>query len=72
MIESVRKNFLAYLSVFVSVLFGLSGIYYYYRDKKPEITIEILNDSNVLDVHEPLKDLSVFFHGQNIEKNNLN
>ncbi len=72
LLDQIKKNLWSILGVFLTILFGLSGIYYYYRDKKPEITLEILNDSNVLDVHESLKDLTVLFQGQNIQKNNLN
>ncbi|MFH1238962.1 MAG: hypothetical protein V1653_02495 [bacterium] len=44
------------------------GVYY---ERKPNISLVVLNSINVLDVHEPVKDLSIEFQGKDIQKEEL-
>ncbi len=60
-------------------LFGLIGIvgviftvYSTLHEKKPNLSFEITNKTNVLDVHKPIKDLTILFQEKNIQEKNLN
>lgn len=46
--------------------------YYFPHERKPSISFEITNEANVLDVHKPLKDLTIRFRGKDIQKEDLN
>ncbi|QNK46468.1 hypothetical protein H7F28_13850 [Brevibacterium sp. PAMC23299] len=49
------------------------GIYYaIYYEKKTEVSFQIVNESDILDVRKPLKDLDIFFENKDIQKANLN
>lgn len=42
------------------------------KQPEPELTFEIVSDTDVLDVHRPLQDLSVSFRGEDVQERNLN
>ena len=76
MAEKVRnkiEQFLpwGFLGVFLTVLVGAGSLYLTLRDRAPSIAIEV-SDYNVLDLHRPLKDLSILFRGQDIQDKKLN
>jgi hypothetical protein len=50
----------------------LLALYFGLHEKKPNISYEIISETNVLDVRKPLKDLSIFFKEEDIQKENLN
>jgi len=54
------------LTILVTMYFG--AVF----ERKPNISLVVLNSTNVLDVHEPVKDLSILFRGEDIQKKNLN
>lgn len=66
------SNVLATISILLAICFGIFAIYTFYFKKKPDISFEILSESNVLDIHKPLDDLIVLFKGEDIQKSNLN
>lgn len=68
----IQKTNWSVIGVFIALGVGSLTIYSFFHEKKPDITIEILNESNVLDVHKPLEDLSIYFQGEDIKENNLN
>lgn len=62
----------SFLGVVVTVLLGIPALYVALHEKNPDIVFEIVADANVLDVHKPLKDLTVMFRGEDIQKNRQN
>jgi len=60
------------MGVLLAIIFGGVTIYSVVHEKKPNISYEITNEANVLDVRKPLKDLSISFQGEDIQKENLN
>jgi hypothetical protein len=62
----------SFLGVFFTLLFGIFALYLALHEKKPDIVFEIIADANVLDVHKPLKDLTVTFDGEDIQKTRQN
>lgn len=66
-----KTTFWGLISLLGMVLIFLFG-YYFPRAIKPNISFEITNEANVLDVHKPLKDLAIAFQGEDIQKKNLN
>lgn len=61
----------SFLGVLFTILVGGPPIYLSLREKATKLTYEV-SDYNVLDVHRPLKDLSVLFRGQDIQEKRLN
>ena len=59
------------VSVILALFFGLFTVYVYYAEH-PNITFDIVNDANVLDVHKPLSELNIYFQGEDIQQSNLN
>lgn len=60
------------VGVLVALAFGFFGVYSWLHERKPNISYEIINETNVLDVRKPLEDLSIFFQEENIQERNLN
>ena len=63
------KMVIAVISVMIALFFGL---YQILSEDKPNISLIVLDSTNVLDVHEPVKDLSISFRGEDIQKEELN
>ena len=59
------------VSVILALFFGLFTVYVYYAEH-PNITFDIVNNANVLDVHKPLSELNIYFQGEDIQQSNLN
>jgi hypothetical protein len=57
---------LAVLGILIAIFFGIYGVYSTYQENKSEISFKIINEANVLDVHEPLSDLTISFQGEDI------
>lgn len=61
---------------FHSVILGLISIlltvYMSLYRPHAEIAFEVINAANVLDIHKPLKDLTISFRGENIQEKQLN
>ena len=58
-----------------SLVVGLLGALLAYlalKEPVPAVTFETISDTNVLDLHRPMRDLEVVFRGQNIQEQNLN
>jgi len=60
------------IGVLLSLLFGAAGLYTFFHERKPNVSYEITNESNVLDLRQPIKNLSILFQNQDIEQKNLN
>jgi hypothetical protein len=60
------------IGVVISILFGLVGVYSLLHERKAEVFVEILNESNILDIRQPIKDLQITFQGEDIQQKNLN
>jgi hypothetical protein len=41
-------------------------------DKRPQITFAVTNEANVFDVHEPVRNLAVYFQGEDLQRSNRN
>ena len=63
---------LTVLGILIALFFGIYGIYSTYQENKSEISFEIINEANILDVHEPLSELTISFQGEDIQEKNLN
>ena len=61
-----------FVSLVLSILFFIVGIFFFLYEPKPNVTFEILNEANVLDIHKPLQGLSIFFQGNDIQRKKLN
>ena len=75
-ISNLYKNnklgFIGIISIIITIIFGGLTLYYRFYTPQPEISYTILSDSNVVDLHKPLKDLKILFQGEDIQKNNMN
>src|SRR5260370_7896320 len=57
---------------FLSLVIGLVALYYTVRRTRTNLVVDVTSESNVMDVRTPLKDLSILFQGQDIQKQNSN
>jgi len=57
---------------FLSLLIGFVALYYTVRRTRTNLVVDVTSESNVMDVRTPVKDLSILFQGQDIEKENAN
>jgi hypothetical protein len=62
----------SFVSIVIAILIFVVSIFFFLYEPKPSVTFEILNEANVLDIHKPLQDLSIFFRGNDIQRKNLN
>ena len=63
---------LTVLGILIAISFGFYGVYSTINLDKTDVSFEILNDANVLDIHKPLEDLIISFKGDDIQEENLN
>jgi len=68
-VKKLPLNTFAWL---IAVAIGAFGLYATLHEPKPMVSLEIIGESNVLDVYRPLEDLDVSFRGQDIQKSNQN
>ena len=61
----------SFMGVIIALLFGIFAVYTFYAED-PNVTFDIVNDANVLDVHKPLSELNIYFQGEDIQQKNLN
>lgn len=62
----------SFIGVLLAIAFGTVGLYSILHENKPDISFEIVTESNVLDIRQPLKDLSILFRGEDIQEKDLN
>ncbi len=57
----------------MSIIIAIPSIYFTVREKPTHIAYEIISESNVLDLHQPVSDLEIKYRGENIyeQKKNL-
>jgi len=55
----------------MSVLLGAFGLWGIFYEPKASISIVNISETNVLDIYEPLEDLSIYFKGEDIQEKNL-
>jgi hypothetical protein len=67
-----NKTHWGIVGVVLTIAFGISGLYSYFHTPKPNILYEIISESNVIDLHKPLDELTIYFKNENIKENNLN
>ena len=67
-IDKVNWSFVGVIIAFLSIIFA---VYVFYAEN-PNVTFDIVNDVNVLDVNKPLSDLNIYFQGEDIQQKNLN
>jgi len=68
---SRAKNVLS-LSAVLTLAFGLLGIYYTLRGGRTNLVVDVVTESNVLDVRTSVKDLAILFQGRDIQQDNAN
>lgn len=59
----------------VFLIIGLLGLLFGYlqlQDPEPAVTLEIVSETNVLDLRRPLQDLNIVFRNENIQAQGLN
>jgi len=64
-----KRMGLGVLAIIMALIFWLYPIL---PEDKPNISLVVLNSSNVFDVHEPIKDLTIAFQGKDIQKEEMN
>lgn len=73
LLEQIEKKiYWGIVGFILTLAFGFIGLYTYYHEKKPNLLFEIINESNVLDVHKELDNLTIYFDNEDIRKKNLN
>lgn len=71
-LKDIEKNIAwSVIGVFLAIIFGLLNLYQLFYLDQPEITFEIINETNVLDINKSLDDLKIYFQGENIRENDL-
>jgi hypothetical protein len=71
----IKKNLawiIGIIGVSLTIFFGIFGLYSFFHERKPNISVEITNETNVLDVRKPIKALSITFQGEDIQEKALN
>src|ERR1017187_3928519 len=61
-----KATFWAFLGILATVILGLPAIYFSVHEKRPHVSYEIVGDSKVLDVHQPVKELEIRYRGEDI------
>lgn len=56
----------ALIGIVATVILGVPAIYFAVHEKQPHISYEIVGDSKVLDVHQPVKELEIRYRGEDI------
>src|SRR5689334_18848534 len=56
----------------VAIVGLLLAFFFFVYEKKPEVTYQILSESNVLDIREKIGKLNIFFGHEDIYKENKN
>jgi hypothetical protein len=56
----------------VSIIIGLCGILLFFYKVKPEISFDIINESNLIDINKPQESIKVIYKGRDIEESNQN
>ncbi len=67
-----KLGFIGFIGIIFTIIFGGLTLYYRFYTPQPEITYTILSDSNVVDLHKPLKDLKILFQDEDIQEKNMN
>jgi hypothetical protein len=62
----------SFLGVLLSVVLGGPALYLTIHEKTPDIIFQTIAESNILDVHKPMKDLSISFRGNDIQETKQN
>jgi hypothetical protein len=62
----------SFLGVLLALIFGAYAVYTTVAEKTPEIEYQLSNSANIFDLHKPLKDLKIFFMGEDIQEKKQN
>lgn len=66
------RGYWGVVGVLLTIVFGIMGLYTYFHERKPNVQVEVVGESNVLDLHKPLENLTIYFDNEDIQKKNLN
>lgn len=70
---SIEKKFAwGFLAFVIGVPTIAFALYSTFHESNPNISVVSINETNVLDVHKPLEELTISFQGKDIEEENLN
>lgn len=72
MLSAERRIPVGIAGVTLSLFFGIAGLYTFFYEKKANISFKIKADFNVLDIKEPIEDLSILLKGRDLKKEKLN
>src|SRR5260221_5592526 len=53
-------------------LIGAAGLYYTLHERRANVSVQVISQFDILDVRQPLPDLSISFQGNDIQRSNLN
>ena len=62
----------SFLGVLLSVLLGGPALYLTVHEKKPELIFQVIAESNILDIHTPMKELKITFRDDDIYETKQN
>ncbi len=62
----------SFLGLLATLIVGMVATYFAVIEKAPDVVFEVVSQSNVLDVHKPMKDLSISFRGEDIQEKKEN
>lgn len=60
------------VGILATVVMGILALWITTRQAEPAIRFTILQESNVLDLHQPVKDLAISYRGEDIQAQNKN
>ncbi len=67
-----RKFAWGLLGFISGTLLGVVGLYYALHERRPSISVQVVSQFDILDVRQPLQDLSILFQGADIQRSNQN
>jgi hypothetical protein len=70
--ERFSWSFVGAILGLLGVVFAVVTLYLGFRENRAELVYQIENQSDVFDLHRPLKDLTLSFRGQDVQQQNLN
>jgi hypothetical protein len=66
------ERHIAAIGIALTIIFGVLGAYSVFHERAPGLSFEILSETDVLDVRQPLTGLEILFQGVNMQEHNLN
>ena len=60
------------IGILVTLVLGIPALYLAIRQPVPHVSFKVVRESNVLDLHQPVLDLTISYRGEDIKKKNKN